>query len=119
MTIYEYLGEGEIRKLARLFYEGIENDVLVRPMYPKDLAPAEERLALFLIQVFGGPTTYSDQKGHPRLRMRHAPYKVTMEARQNWMQHMTAAMEQVEMKEDVRAQMTTYFENAATHMINS
>ena len=75
-TVYEYLGEEKIRKIATLFYEGVADDELLRAMYPKDLAPAEERFALFLIQVFGGPTTYSDQRGHPRLRMRHFPYTI-------------------------------------------
>jgi hemoglobin len=118
-SIYQQLGEENIRKIAHLFYKGVEDDPLMREMYPKDLAPAEERFALFLIQVFGGPTTYSDQKGHPRLRMRHSPYKVNLKAREHWMQHITDAMNQIEIEDSTKSQMMQYFENASTHMINS
>lgn len=117
-TIYQYLGEANIRKLTHLFYQAIEQDDLIRPMYPKQLAPAEERLALFLIQVFGGPMTYSEQRGHPRLRRRHFPYPITFEARQRWMQHIMAALDQIEMNAVVRQQMVEYFERASLHMIN-
>lgn len=117
-SIYDLLGEAKIRKLTKLFYQGIEDDEIIRPMYPKDMEPAEERLALFLIQVFGGPTTYSDQKGHPRLRMRHFPYAINLDARQRWMKHMLVAMDQIEMEEVARAYMIDYFEKASLHMIN-
>lgn len=117
-SFYEQLSEANIRKIAKIFYEGIEQDELLRPMYPKDLAPAEERFALFLIQVFGGPTTYSDQRGHPRLRMRHFPYVIDQTARDHWMQHITNAMAQIEMPELTRVQIMSYFQRASLHMMN-
>jgi hemoglobin len=117
-SIYEELGEVTIRKIAHLFYKGVEEDTLMRPMYPKDLAPAEERFALFLIQFFGGPTTYSDQRGHPRLKMRHFPYAIDFDAREHWMKHIANAMHQIEVDEFTRSQMMQYFENASLHMIN-
>ncbi len=117
-NIYNTIGEEKILKIARLFYKGIEEDELLRAMYPKNLAPAEERFALFLVQVFGGPTTYSDQRGHPRLRMRHFPYAVDMKAREHWMKHITDAMAQIELTDEVRTHMMTYFERASVHMMN-
>ena len=72
-----------IRTIVAKFYEGVATDELMRPMYPEeDLGPAQERLTLFLAQYWGGPTTYSEQRGHPRLRMRHAPFAVTSTARE-------------------------------------
>ena len=78
-TFYDEIGGAEtIRTIVHRFYEGVAGDDVLRPMYPEeDLGPAEERFALFLIQYWGGPTTYGDQRGHPRLRMRHAPFQVT------------------------------------------
>lgn len=118
-SIYQQLGEKTIRRIAHLFYKGVENDSLMREMYPKDLAPAEERFALFLIQFFGGPNTYSDKRGHPRLKKRHFPYKVDMKAREHWMKHITDAVNQIEVDEFTKGQMMEYFEKSSTHMINS
>jgi hemoglobin len=118
MTIYEALGEETIRKIVVKFYEGIKKEPIIRPMYPEALAPAEERLFLFLVQVFGGPTTYSEQRGHPMLRRRHFPYPIDVDARNRWLFCMTEALKTVEMNESVRQAVTTYFENAATHLIN-
>ena len=83
MTFYDEIGgEATIRAIVHRFYEGVRDDEVLRPMYPEqDLAPAEDRFALFLMQYWGGPTTYSDTRGHPRLRMRHAPFAVNPEAR--------------------------------------
>lgn len=116
--LYSQIGHDNILEISRLFYEGIKDDELLKPMYPKDLAPAEERFALFLVQVFGGPTTYSDQRGHPRLRMRHFPYEIDMKARAHWMLHITNAMKRIELEDSVRASMMTYFERASVHMMN-
>ncbi len=118
MSIYENLGEANIKKMATLFYESIANDEIIRPMYPKELAPAEDRLFLFLVQVFGGPTTYSDKRGHPRLRRRHFPYAIDVEARNRWMKHMKKAMAEIEMSPELNTQILEYFERAATHMMN-
>ncbi|MDE2409212.1 MAG: hypothetical protein KGL72_02785, partial [Actinomycetales bacterium] len=78
-------GRATFKRLADEFYKGIETDDVLRPMYPEgDLAPAAERLQLFLEQYWGGPTAYQEQRGHPRLRMRHSPYKINPDARDRW-----------------------------------
>lgn len=89
MTFYEEIGGMDtIRTIVAKFYEGVATDELLRPMYPEeDLGPAQERFTLFLAQYWGGPTTYSENRGHPRLRMRHAPFEVTSEARDHWLRH--------------------------------
>lgn len=117
-SIYEALGEEKIKKMVTLFYEGIADDDLIRPMYPKGLVPAEERLFLFLIQVFGGPTTYSEKRGHPMLRRRHFPYAIDMNASDRWLQHMSAAIDQIEMTEETKTQVLGYFGRAALWMVN-
>ena len=88
-TFYEEIGgEETFRRIVAKFYEGVAGDEVLRPLYPEeDLGPAEERFRLFLIQYWGGPTTYSDQRGHPRLRMRHAPFAVTPAAKDHWLLH--------------------------------
>ncbi len=117
-TFYEILGEESILKIAKKFYEGVAEDELMLAMYPKNLAPAEERFALFLVQVFGGPTTYSDQRGHPRLRKRHFPYTIDINAREHWMRHITNAVNEIEMDKEIRRQIMEYFERASLQMIN-
>src|SRR6266550_7343656 len=94
VTFYEAVGgEPTFRKLVAEFYAGVAGDPVLRAVYPEDdLGPAEERLRLFLIQYWGGPTTYSDQRGHPRLRMRHAPFAIGPAERDAWLRHMTAAV---------------------------
>lgn len=118
MSIYEALGEEKIKKMVSLFYEAIADDEVIRPMYPKDLAPAEERLYLFLIQVFGGPTTYSEKRGHPKLRRRHFPYAIDMDGSDRWLKAMSAAVDKIEMTEEVKVQVLSYFGRAALWMIN-
>ena len=118
MTIYEQLGEENIRKIVQLFYEKIAEDELIRPMYPKELAPAEDRLFLFLVQVFGGPATYSEKRGHPRLRRRHFAYTIDMTASDRWLQHMSEAVDQIEMSNETRTQVLGYFGRAALWMVN-
>ncbi len=94
-TFYAQVGgEETFRRLVHRFYQGVAEDPLLRPMYPEeDLGPAEERLTLFLIQYWGGPTTYSEQRGHPRLRMRHVPFRVDRAAHDAWLRHMREAVE--------------------------
>ena len=86
-TFYEEVGGFEtFRTIVTRFYEGVATDEVLRPLYPEeDLAPAAERFLLFLVQYWGGPTTYSERRGHPRLRMRHAPFAVTPEAKERWL----------------------------------
>ncbi|WP_341350925.1 hypothetical protein [Nocardioides convexus] len=97
-TFYEEIGGFEtFRRIVARFYEGVAGDEVLRPMYPEaDLGPAEERFLHFLVQYWGGPTTYSAQRGHPRLRMRHAPFAVDTEARDRWLTHFRAGLDSVE-----------------------
>ena len=120
-TFYEQVGgEETFRRLARRFYEGVAQDPLLRPMYPEeDLGPAEERLRLFLIQYWGGPRTYSDTRGHPRLRMRHAPFKVGPAERDAWLRCMRIAVDEADLGDEHREQLWQYLEMAAQSMMNS
>lgn len=113
-------GEPTFVKIAAAFYRGVAADPVLHAMYPEeDLGPAEERLRLFLIQYWGGPTTYSEQRGHPRLRMRHFPYKVDADARERWLHCMFAALDEAELPPLYDGMMRDYFERAATAMINT
>ncbi|MFB7911826.1 globin [Kitasatospora sp. NPDC056076] len=120
-TFFEQVGgEDTFRRLTRRFYEGIAEDELLRPMYPEeDLGPAEERMALFLMQYWGGPRTYSDRRGHPRLRMRHAPFKVDKAAHDAWLTHMRAAVASLELPAEHERQLLDYLVYAAASMINT
>lgn len=105
--------------LVDRFYEGVADDPLLRPLYPEeDLRPAARRLALFLAQYWGGPTTYSEERGHPRLRLRHAPYPVDAAARDAWLAHMEAAVDAVAPPEEERVALVGYFRMAADHLRN-
>ncbi|WP_411125897.1 globin [Streptomyces sp. x-19] len=120
-TFYEQVGgEDTFRRLVRRFYEGVAEDPLLRPMYPEeDLGPAEERLTLFLMQYWGGPRTYSDNRGHPRLRMRHAPFTVDRAAHDAWLRHMRDAVDSLELTEEHRTQLWDYLTYAAASMVNT
>lgn len=120
-TFYEEIGGFEtMRGIVHRFYEGVATDELLRPMYPEeDLGPAEERFLLFLVQYWGGPTTYSEQRGHPRLRMRHAPFKVDPEARDRWLVHFRAALDDAALTPEQDAQFWDYVTHAAQFMVNS
>jgi hemoglobin len=119
LTIYDQVGgEPTFRRLADTFYRRIDGDPHLRAMFPADLSGAKERLALFLIQYFGGPGTYSEQRGHPRLRMRHIPFAIGARERDIWVGHMLAAIESVGIPEPARTHMIEYFERGATFMIN-
>jgi hemoglobin len=123
-TIYDAVGgQPFFDALVDRFYAAVERDPLLRPMYPgDDLAPARRRLALFLAQYWGGPTAYSDERGHPRLRMRHAGFAVDGAARQAWLAAMFGALDAAaidgEHAAEIRSRMREYFEMAADHMIN-
>ncbi|MEW1902894.1 MULTISPECIES: globin [unclassified Streptomyces] len=120
-TFYEQVGgEETFRRLVHRFYEGVAEDPLLRPMYPEeDLGPAEERFALFLIQYWGGPRTYSDRRGHPRLRMRHAPFAVDRAAHDAWLRHMRAALDELGLAPEYEAELWRYFTYAAASMVNT
>jgi hemoglobin len=113
-------GEPTFRRLVHAFYQGVAEDELLRPMYPEqDLGPAEERLTLFLMQYWGGPRTYSDERGHPRLRMRHAPFAVDRAAHDAWLRHMRAAVDGLGLAPELERQLWDYLTYAATSMINT
>jgi hemoglobin len=120
-TFYEEIGGFEtFRRIVARFYEGVAGDEVLRPLYPEeDLGPAEERFLLFLVQYWGGPTTYSDQRGHPRLRMRHAPFPVDEAARDRWLTHFRAGLDSVDLTPEQDAQFWAYVTHAATFMINT
>ncbi|WP_225754017.1 globin [Actinotalea sp. Marseille-Q4924] len=113
-------GEPTFRRLVARFYELVATDDLLRPMYPEeDLGPAEDRLRTFLEQYWGGPTTYSDQRGHPRLRMRHAPFPVSPAARDRWLQHMRTSLTELQLPPLPHATFWDYLERAAHAMVNT
>lgn len=119
-TPYDQFGGHEFFvRLVGAFYRGVADDPVLRPMYPEaDLGPAEQRLRMFLEQYWGGPTTYSDQRGHPRLRLRHAPYPVDPAARDRWLALMRTALDEQHLPDDLDAQMWGYLVNAAFAMVN-
>ncbi|MEV0397533.1 globin [Polymorphospora rubra] len=113
-------GEPTFRKLVAEFYRGIAADPVLRPMYPEaDLGPATERMTLFLMQYWGGPNTYSQERGHPRLRMRHAPFRIGAAERDAWLGHMRRAVDSVELPPDQAATLWDYLERAAYFMVNT
>ena len=113
-------GHATFVRLVDLFYAGVAQDEVLRPMYPEDdLGPAKVRLTLFLEQYWGGPTTYSEERGHPRLRMRHAPYKVNPDARDRWLAHMRIAVDGLGLAPLHEATLWDYLERAAHSLINT
>jgi len=113
-------GEPTFRKLVAEFYAGVATDPLLRPLYPgDDLGPATERLTLFLIQYWGGPGTYSRLRGHPRLRMRHAPFPIGTAERDAWLGHMRQALDTLSLPPEQDARLWDYLEHAAHFMINT
>lgn len=112
-------GRPTFEKLVRAFYSGVADDDLLRPMYPEDdLEGAIQRLTGFLEQYWGGPTTYSEERGHPRLRMRHMPFAVTPTARDHWLAHMRAAVDTLGLSPMHEAMLWEYLERAAHAMVN-
>src|SRR3954466_989869 len=101
VTFFEAVGgEETFRRLVHRFYQGVAEDPVLRPLYPEeDLGPAEERFRLFLMQYWGGPRTYSDTRGHPRRRMRHAPFAIGEAERDAWLARMRVAVDELELPE--------------------
>jgi hemoglobin len=121
MSLYDEVGGAAVfERLVHAFYQGVAGDPELRALYPEaDLAPAERRLRMFLEQYFGGPGTYSAERGHPRLRMRHAPFPVTLDMRDRWLRHMLAALESLDLGPEHREQMREYFARAAHMLVNT
>ena len=120
MSLYEEMGgRATFEKLVSHFYALVAVDPVLRPMYPEDdLKGAAERLLMFLEQYWGGPTTYSEQRGHPRLRMRHAQFKIGEMERDIWLQHMKSAVDELEIRDDLRDELWSYLVMAANSMVN-
>lgn len=113
-------GRETFERLVRRFYVGVADDPVLRPMYPEeDLEGAIQRLTGFLEQYWGGPTTYSEQRGHPRLRMRHLPFRVNPEARDRWLAHMRTAVDELGLSPMHSAMLWGYLERAAFAMVNT
>lgn len=120
-TFYEAIGgRATIELIVDVFYQGVAQDEVLKPMYPEeDLGPAAERLTKFLEQYWGGPNAYSQERGHPRLRMRHANYVVDTDARDRWLTHFRAGLDAARLEPELDAQFWAYVQHAANFMINS
>lgn len=113
-------GEPTFIRLTKRFYEQVAADAEFRALYPEeDLGPAEERLRRFLEQYWGGPNTYSERRGHPRLRMRHAPFRITVVERDTWLRYMKVALDELDLTKEFHTEMWTYFQLAADAMVNA
>ena len=120
ISVYETVGRLPFFvALVDRFYARVAKDVMLRPLYPDDLGPPAEHLALFLAQYWGGPTTYSDGRGHPRLRMRHAPFAIGQRERDRWMAAMLAALDEAALDAELRQRFVDYFSMAADTLVNS
>jgi hemoglobin len=119
-TVHDAVGgERFFVTLVDRFYEGVEADPLLRPLYPDDLIESKRHLAGFLAQYWGGEPRYSAERGHPRLRMRHAPFAIGVAERDAWFRHMAAALASMEVEPDIEARMIDYFATAADAMMNT
>lgn len=121
ISFYEEIGGHEtFVRLVDGFYRGVAQDDVLKPMYPEDdLGPAAERLTMFLEQYWGGPDTYSERRGHPRLRMRHVPFHVNPDARDRWLAHMRTALDELQLSPLHAATLWDYLERAAHAMVNT
>ncbi|OSO97921.1 globin [Microbacterium sp.] len=121
MTFYDEVGGREtFAKIVSVFYREVALDPVLKPMYPEDdLGPAEERLLLFLEQYWGGPSTYGETRGHPRLRMRHMPFRVDPDARDRWLRHMRTAVDEAQLSPLHETTLWDYLERAAYAMVNT
>ena len=121
ISFYDQVGGMDtFRRLVDAFYRGVASDEVLKPMYPEeDLGPAAERLTLFLAQYWGGPSIYGETRGHPRLRMRHMPFHVDPDARDRWLRHMRAAVDEIALPPAFEAPLWDYLERAAHAMVNT
>jgi hemoglobin len=119
MSVFDDVGgQAFFDALVRRFYERVEVDPVLRPLYPEDMGPGERHLAQFLAQYWGGPATYSEQRGHPRLRMRHAPFVIGSAQRDAWFGAMAASVAESGAPPVLRQQLLDYFTMAADHLVN-
>jgi hemoglobin len=118
--MYDRLGGMRFfQELTERFYAGVAGDEVLRPLYPEDLEEPRRHLCLFLAQFWGGPRAYDEQRGHPRLRARHLPFTIGAAERDRWLQHMGAAVRAAHLGPLEEAQLLTYFEATANHLVNS
>lgn len=119
-TVYDIVGgDAVFQKLVDCFYEHVAADEILRPLFPPDLEAGKRWQFLFLTQFFGGPTRYGEERGHPRLRMRHSPFSIDQTARDRWFAHMCRAIDEAGIQEPARSIMRDYFERGSTFMINA
>jgi hemoglobin len=120
-SFYDQVGGHEtFRKLVHEFYAGVSGDPALRALYPEDdLGPAETRFRMFLEQYWGGPETYSEERGHPRLRMRHHPFKITPTQRDRWLKHIMAAVDTLDLAPANDLILRDYLDRASQSMVNS
>ena len=120
-TFYDEIGgEATIRQIVHRFYQGVAEDPVLRPLYlEEDLGPSEDRFALFLMQYWGGPSTYSETRGHPRLRMRHGPFAVTPESAERWLVHFRAGLDEADLTPEQDEKFWGYVTHAAQFMVNT
>ncbi|MFK7735607.1 MAG: globin [Pirellulaceae bacterium] len=117
--VYALVGEDGFTRICAAFYRGVQKDDILGPMYPADdMVGAEQRLRDFLIYRFGGPTTYIEQRGHPRLRARHAPFAINQAARDRWLKLMLAALQEAEIEGRAADLLANFFEQMATFLVN-
>jgi hemoglobin len=118
-TLYEQVGgEPTFLKLVDVFYRRVEGDPVLRSIFPEDMEAGKRWQFLFLSQFFGGPQHYAQERGHPRLKMRHMPFPIDAKTRAAWLGHMLAAIDEAGIEEPMRSVMRDYFERASEHMIN-
>jgi hemoglobin len=117
--LFQVIGEEALSRLIASFYKRIPSDEILGPLYPKeDFAGAEQRLREFVIQRFGGPDHYSQKRGHPRLRMRHAPFAIDQRARDRWIHLMEQAIDETALPASALPPLRAFFHDAATFLIN-
>lgn len=118
-SVYDMIGSDEpFRELVDRFYAKVEADPVLRQVFPDDLEDGKRWQFLFLLQYFGGPARYMEERGHPRLRMRHFPFEINEEARDHWLDHMLTSIDEVGIEEPARSIMRQYFERASAFLIN-
>jgi hemoglobin len=119
-AVYDLVGgDATFQRLVDVFYARIAADDVLRPMFPDDLEPGKRWQFLFLTQFFGGPARYAAERGHPRLRLRHAPFPIDGEARDRWLGHMLAAIDLAGIGEPARSTMRAYFDRSSAFMVNA
>lgn len=119
LSYYDRIGDENIKTLIHDFYLEIQKDEILRPMYKENLVEAEERLYLFMVQYLGGPQTYNEQRGHPKLRQRHVNFKLDEKAKDNWLRNMEIALSKSNIGKEEKEYLWTYFQKTAEFLKNS